>query len=104
MNNNETTVNDIIRNTIAPLFLAAGLTLEFFEGTDDWCSSWQYDGGVFGTVIQLVGGTNGTGQPGIFGDYNLANGRSWDLSGTASNWVVDFGQYIPKMAKGEDIF
>ena len=104
MDHNETVAASIIDNHIVPAFAEHGVKLDFIPANEDWRDLWQFDGGLDGVCIQLTVGTNGHGLPGIFGEFSMADGQSFDLSGRAENWMEDFEAGIPAMVAGKAPF
>jgi hypothetical protein len=86
--------------TIINAFKEAGLKLESYSDVN----LLQYDGYDYGNniLIQLNTGINGHNKPALFGDYHSNSGQVYSISGAIDDWMENFGEYLPYMAKGED--
>jgi hypothetical protein len=89
---------------IIEAFAAVGITLEYIPAdTNAKHDIWQYDGGPNGAIIELWVGINGAGREGVFGTYDAGDfGQQYSLSSCMSDWLENYGQYLPFIAKGED--
>jgi hypothetical protein len=96
-------MNDII-DDIINAFVACRMLLEYFEETEESVASLQWDGyDAEGGSVQLTWGVNGLGRNGVFGSYTSNSGQVYDLSSNAEDWLENFAQYLPQIAKGREL-
>jgi hypothetical protein len=88
---------------IIAAFSAHSIELEHRPELNEGRGLWQYDDGPDGAIIELWVGINGTGNVGVFGTYDAGDfGQQYGLSSNMSDWIENFAQYLPFMAKGEE--
>jgi hypothetical protein len=85
------------------LFASLGCPLEWFPARGGCRELWQFDGGLYGTLVQLYLGRNGTGRRSVFGSIEggfdaIAAGRGgdWDISATLDGWTGSMREWVER--------